>query len=102
MNNPVRTVDKKNQNLIFKNHIADRIYIFLTTFTAMKYYFILFILFLAAIGCNDKVEPPQTIKPSTFEIDSTNKFPVISDEALLTLVQKQTFKYFWDFAHPVS
>ena len=102
MNNPVRTVDKKNQNLIFKNHIADRIYIFLTTFTAMKYYFILFILFLAAIGCSDKVEPPQTTKPSTFEIDSTNKFPVISDEALLTLVQKQTFKYFWDFGHPMS
>ena len=35
-------------------------------------------------------------------IDSTYKFPVISDDALLTLVQKQTFKYFWDFAHPVS
>lgn len=28
--------------------------------------------------------------------------PVISDEALLTLVQQQTFKYFWDFAHPAS
>lgn len=26
----------------------------------------------------------------------------ISDTALLTLVQKQTFTYFWDFAHPVS
>lgn len=35
-------------------------------------------------------------------IDSSNKFPVISDDALLTLVQQQTFKYFWDFAHPVS
>lgn len=35
-------------------------------------------------------------------IDSTNKFPVISDDSLLTLVQKQTFKYFWDFGHPVS
>ena len=36
------------------------------------------------------------------KIDSTDKFPVISDDALLTLVQKQTFKYFWDFAHPTS
>ncbi len=27
---------------------------------------------------------------------------VISDEELLTLVQQQTFKYFWDFAHPGS
>ena len=35
-------------------------------------------------------------------IDNTDKFPRISDEELLTLVQKQTFKYFWDFGHPVS
>lgn len=35
-------------------------------------------------------------------LDSTDKFPRISDEELLTLVQRQTFKYFWDFAHPVS
>lgn len=35
-------------------------------------------------------------------IDSTDKFPRISDSALLDLVQKQTFKYFWDFGHPVS
>jgi hypothetical protein len=34
--------------------------------------------------------------------DETPKFPLISDEALLTLIQQQTFKYFWDFAHPVS
>jgi len=34
--------------------------------------------------------------------DETPKFPVISDEDLLTLVQQQTFKYFWDFAHPAS
>ena len=26
----------------------------------------------------------------------------ITDEQLLDLVQKQTFRYFWDFAHPVS
>ena len=35
-------------------------------------------------------------------IDSTNKFPVIPDEDLLTLIQKQTFKYFWEFGHPIS
>ncbi|MBI1782201.1 MAG: Ig-like domain-containing protein [Sphingobacteriales bacterium] len=35
------------------------------------------------------------------KIDSTPKFPVISDDSLLTVVQKQTFKYFWDFGHPV-
>lgn len=26
----------------------------------------------------------------------------LSDEQLMDLVQKQTFRYFWDFAHPVS
>ncbi|MEP6950181.1 MAG: glucoamylase family protein [Ginsengibacter sp.] len=36
------------------------------------------------------------------QIDSTDKFPQISDSALLTLVQQQTFKYFWDFGDPVS
>ncbi len=35
------------------------------------------------------------------KIDSTNKFSTITDSALLDLVQKQTFKYFWDFGHPV-
>ena len=35
-------------------------------------------------------------------IDSTDKFSRVSDSALLTLIQKQTFKYFWDFGHPVS
>ncbi|MGZ8561401.1 MAG: glucoamylase family protein, partial [Flavisolibacter sp.] len=38
----------------------------------------------------------------TTKIDSTDKFPQITDEALLTKVQEQTFKYFWDFGHPVS
>lgn len=29
-------------------------------------------------------------------IDLTPKFPIIPDEELLTLVQRQTFRYFWD------
>ncbi len=36
------------------------------------------------------------------QIDSTPKFPILSDSVLLDLVQQQTFKYFWDFGHPVS
>jgi hypothetical protein len=35
-------------------------------------------------------------------LDSTLKFPLISDEQLLTLVQQQTFRYFYDFAHPIA
>ena len=35
-------------------------------------------------------------------MDTTDKFPRISDDLLLQLIQKQTFKYFYDFAHPNS
>jgi hypothetical protein len=35
-------------------------------------------------------------------IDSTDKFPQLTDSALLTLIEQQTFKYFYDFGHPVS
>jgi hypothetical protein len=33
-------------------------------------------------------------------LDTTPKFPLISDDELLTLIQQQTFRYFYDFAHP--
>jgi hypothetical protein len=36
------------------------------------------------------------------KVDPTPKYPIISDDALLTLTQRQTFKYFFDFAHPAS
>ncbi len=36
------------------------------------------------------------------QLDSTYKFTEITDEELLTKVQEQTFKYFWDFGHPNS
>jgi hypothetical protein len=35
-------------------------------------------------------------------LDSSRKFPLLTNEQLLDKVQLQTFKYFWDFAHPVS
>ncbi|MFT3932580.1 MAG: glucoamylase family protein [Chitinophagaceae bacterium] len=40
----------------------------------------------SAITTKQKIDRPQNL----------------SDSALLDLVQKQTFRYFWDFAHPVS
>ena len=33
------------------------------------------------------------------QLDSTYKFPTLTDDELLTLIQRQTFKYFWDFGH---
>jgi hypothetical protein len=50
---------------------------------------------------NSKLLSAITVKLIT-SIDSTDKFPQISDNALLDLVQQQTFKYFWDFGHPTS
>ena len=38
----------------------------------------------------------------TTKDDGSQKFPTISDEELLDLVQEKTFGYFWDYAHPVS
>lgn len=35
-------------------------------------------------------------------VDSTLKFPLISDVELLDLIEEQTFRYFYDDAHPVS
>lgn len=35
-------------------------------------------------------------------LDSTLKFPEIPDEELLTKIQQQTFRYFYDFGHPNS
>ncbi|MEJ7627886.1 MAG: glucoamylase family protein [Ferruginibacter sp.] len=59
----------------------------------MQKYLLIFSL-LISISC--KAQPKQ---------HGTNiipRIPNLSDSALLELVQKQTFKYFWDFAHPVS
>jgi hypothetical protein len=50
---------------------------------------------------NGALQSALTVNIAT-GIDPTDKFAIISDNALLTLVQQQTFKYFWDFAHPTS
>jgi hypothetical protein len=44
----------------------------------------------------------QKNKPGPAVFDPTARPKNLSDSALLDLVQKQTFRYFWDFAHPVS
>ena len=36
------------------------------------------------------------------KISTVGIIPNLSDSALLDVVQRQTFRYFWDFAHPVS
>lgn len=57
----------------------------------------------AGLQSNQKIVLPKiNVINIITAIDSSDKFPRISDSALLTLIQKQTFRYFWDFGHPVS
>ncbi len=45
----------------------------------------------------------STVKRSfTTKLDTTDKYPMLTDEELLTTIQRKTFKYFWDLGHPVS
>lgn len=41
-------------------------------------------------------------KPVVNEFNPLSRPKQISDTALLDLVQQQTFRYFWDYAHPIS
>src|SRR6476660_3360858 len=44
----------------------------------------------------------QAANPAFAKASAGRSRQPLSDSALLDLVQKQTFKYFWDFADPVS
>jgi hypothetical protein len=52
-------------------------------------------------AAGDTLAYPITLYITT-QIDSSDKFPQISDTALLTLVQRQTFNYFWNGADQTS
>lgn len=58
------------------------------------------VLLLFEANCaKDAPEPIPEPTPKPVPVPVVKK---ISDEALLDLVQKRTFGYFWDFAHPSS
>ncbi|MFV0607223.1 MAG: glucoamylase family protein [Niabella sp.] len=67
----------------------------------MKTYWIVVCLFLIIASTANAQKKMANINsaaiPYTLTIDKN-----ISDSALIDLVQKQTLRYFWDFAHPVS
>jgi hypothetical protein len=52
-------------------------------------------------AANSSLKNNATLNITT-GIDSSDKFPQISDSALLTLIEQQTFNYFWADANPVS
>lgn len=61
------------------------------------------LLILLLFSCKKSGSPvvpnPQKLNPET---ENPDKFPRITNEELLTNVQQQTFKYFYDFGHPHS
>ena len=62
------------------------------------------LLCLVLTSCSTVVPEPaeaQQKKRQTIPVD-LKIHKNLSDDQLLDLVQKQTFRYFWDFAHPVS
>ncbi|WP_160714262.1 glucoamylase family protein [Chitinophaga solisilvae] len=65
----------------------------------MKYFVYTYLLCLLASGGQAQVKKSsgKKITDKSLQIQ-----PNLSDSQLLDLVQQQTFRYFWDFAHPVS
>jgi len=57
-------------------------------------------LFFLLLPIVPKAQKNKKLVP--FAFDAAMRPKNLSDSALLDLVQKQTFRYFWDFAHPVS
>lgn len=77
------------------------------TFLPCKFCFFVCLLLLVSpftVTAQRKTHSEKQKKSAVSQQES--KAPAIqknlSDEELLDLVQKQTFRYFWDFAHPVS
>lgn len=62
-----------------------------------KLYLSFFLMALALTLASQQKKPLKNTATST-----TEKPSALSDTALLELVQKQTFNYFWDFGHPTS
>ncbi len=71
----------------------------------MKKYGIYCTMILAALLLGHAgIAQKKTVKKKAPNPDSVSIAiqPNLTDEQLLDLVQKQTFRYFWDFGHPVS
>jgi hypothetical protein len=60
------------------------------------------LVFFVAITLVPSFSIAQVTTKKAVAFDAASRPKNLSDSALLDLVQKQTFRYFWDFAHPVS
>ena len=68
------------------------------TYFSINYIFAGIGLFFVLLSCSSKGEKTVILNADTDILI----VETLSDEELLDEVQRQTFKYFWDFAHPVS
>lgn len=70
------------------------------TFNCMKNFLLLIISSLLIFTVNAQDDELQNSNPYTTPV--VGIIPNLTDDQLLDVVQRQTFRYFWDFAHPVS
>ena len=57
---------------------------------------------MLSVGCLSAAVPAQKTKQLAPVFNPLTRPVNLSDSALLDLLQQQTFRYFWNFAHPVS
>ena len=62
--------------------------------------FIAIFTFAASVSNSNAQNQKDAI--NTSRIEPVGVLKNLTDDQLLDVVQKQTFRYFWDFAHPVS
>lgn len=68
----------------------------------MKAKLLLFLCLLLPGFLTAQQKPAAKKAPQTAKFDPRQRPRNLTDEQLLDLVQRQTFRYFWDFGHPVS
>lgn len=68
----------------------------------MIYRLLILVFITGACSKSSSQNPKKKQPPLSGAIGASPYAKNLSDSALLDLVQKQTFRYFWDFAHPVS
>ncbi|HOI32280.1 MAG: glucoamylase family protein [Bacteroidales bacterium] len=76
--------------------------IVITNSTELSYYQQYIFVITASLNSAEGFDFEGFDKHFTTGLDPRLKFPNLSEETLLNLVQEKTFRYFWDHAHPVS
>lgn len=66
-----------------------------------KHFFMLLLLLPGLIQAQQKPAPKKA-PAKAVAFDPKKRPRNLTDDQLLDLVQRQTFRYFWDFGHPVS